>query len=58
MVTGESFYSTMDFNMFIKVSLLGEAEFTVIMWALVWSFIGMDPQVVEEIVPFSESFSA
>lgn len=56
--TRKPFDSSMDFNMFVKISPLSKAELTVFHWALVRSFIGMDPQMVKEVVPFSESLSA
>jgi hypothetical protein len=49
--------STVDFNVFIKVCSLGKAEFTAIYWALIRSLIGMDSEVIEEVVPFSECFT-
>lgn len=51
-------YSSMHFNMFIKVSPLGEAEFAVRVGAGVGSFIGVDAEMVKEVVPLAEMFPA
>lgn len=55
-VTAESFYSTMDLNVLVQISSLCEAEVAVRNRAHIGSFICMDSQMVEEIVPFSKPF--
>lgn len=57
-VTPEALYASMYFNMLVEVGSLGEAESTVLEGAHVRALIGMDAQVVEEIVPFTEPFVA
>jgi hypothetical protein len=44
--------------MFIKVSSLCKAEVAVRLRAGVRPLIGVDPQVIKEIMPFSEMFTA
>lgn len=51
-------YSAMDFNMFVQVGSLSEAEFAVREGALVGALVSVDAQVVEEIVPLAEMFPA
>ena len=58
MGTAESLYSAMNFHMLVEVGSLSETEAATLMWTSVGSFISMDPQVIEEVVPFSEAFSA
>lgn len=50
----ESFFSRMNFQMFVQIGFLCEAESTILEGARVRLLVGMDPQVVKEIVPFSE----
>lgn len=52
--TSESFYSSMHFHMLVQVRPLGERESTVREWTAVWSLIGVNSKVIEEIVPLSE----
>lgn len=53
----KSFNSSMHFHMFIQIRSLSEAESTVGEGAAVGSFICVDPQVVEEVVPLPEMFA-
>ncbi len=55
---GEPFYSSMDFNMLVQVGSLGEAELAAINWALIGSLVGVNPEMVEEVMPFPECFPA
>jgi hypothetical protein len=57
-VTPEALYASMYFNMLVEVGSLGEAESTVLEGAHVGALIGVNAQVVEEIVPFTEPFVA
>ncbi len=50
----ESLFPNMDLNMFIEVGFLGKVLRAVVIWALVWSLLSVDSEVVEEIVPFPE----
>ncbi len=58
MRTFEPFYSSVHFDVFIEVGPLGEGELAVLVGALVGPFVGVNPEVVEEVVPFAEGFSA
>ena len=53
----ESLHSSMNLYMFVKVGSLGETVSTVNVWTIVWSFIGVNSKVVEEVVPFAEMLS-
>ena len=44
--------------MLVQVGFLGEAEVASLVPALVWLLVRVDPQMVEEVVPFSEHFAA
>ena len=57
MRTSKSFDASMHLDMFIQVRPLGEAESTFWEGAYIRSLIGMDPQMVKEIVPFPEMFA-
>lgn len=48
----------MYFDMLVEVGPLCEAESTVVEGAHVGALVGVDAQVVEEIVPFTEPFVA
>ena len=52
----ESLHSSMHLNMLVKVSSLGETVSTANVRTIVWSFIGVNSEVVEEVVPFAEMF--
>ena len=43
--------------MLVQVGFLGETEVASLELALVWLLVCVDPQVVEEVVPFSEYFA-
>lgn len=45
-------------KMLVQVGLLGERVVTTLDWAVVGPLAGVDPQVVEEVVPLSEDFLA
>ena len=49
---------SVNLNMFIEVSLLSKWWIAGMIWTYKWSFSRMDPQVVEEIMPFSEEHIA
>lgn len=55
---GESFYSSMHFNMLIEVGFLSEAVVTPFFGTDVGSLICMDSQMIKEIVPLFELFLA
>lgn len=44
----------MDFDVFVKVGFLGEVDGASLEGALVGLFVGVNPEVVEEVVPFSK----
>ena len=44
--------------MLIQIGFLGEAEIAAWVLAMVWLLVGVDPQVVEEVVPLPEDFAA
>ena len=48
----------MDLHMLVQVRFLGKAEVASLVPALVWLLVCVDPQMVEEVVPFSEHFAA
>lgn len=52
--TPESFHATVDLHMLVEIGPLSETESTVGDGARVRSFVGVDPQVIKEVVPFSE----
>ena len=56
--TFESLDSSMNLNVLVQVGFLSKAEFATWIVALVGSLIGVNPQVVEEVVPLSEVLSA
>ena len=58
MGTSKSLYATVYFYMFIEIGSLSETEGASFMRAHIRSLICVDPQVVEEIVPFPEAFAA
>ena len=58
MRTTKSLHSTMDFDMFVQISSLGKAISAPWNWALVWSFVRVNPEVIEEIMPLPKVFSA
>lgn len=57
-LTGEPLLALMDFHMLVQVRFLSESVVAVWERALVRSLLGVDSQVVEEVVPFSEHFGA
>jgi len=57
MRTAKSLDSSMNFDMFIEICSLSKAESTVREWASIRSLICVNPQMVKEIVPFSEMLS-
>ena len=57
MRTSESFHSAVNFDVFVQIRSLSEAESTIWEGAAVGSFIGMNPQMIEEIVPLSKVLS-
>jgi hypothetical protein len=57
-VTPEALHASMYFDMLVEVRSLGETESTVLEGAHIGALIGVDAQVVEEIVPFTEPFVA
>jgi len=57
-VTPKALNTSMYFDMLVEVRSLGEAESTVLERTHVGALIGVDAQVVEEIVPFTEPFIA
>jgi hypothetical protein len=58
MAAGEPFYSPVNLNMLVKVCSLSETKVAIGERTSVGSFVGMDPEVIEEVVPFPEMFSA
>ena len=48
----------MDLNVFVEIRTLGEAEGATRDWAGVGSLVGVDAQVVEEVVPLPEVLAA
>ena len=52
----KSFDSFMHFYMFVQVGSLSETKVTTSEATFIRSFVCMDPQVIEEIVPFSKVF--
>lgn len=50
----ESFHSTMHFNVLVQVRSLSETKATIGDGAHIGSLIGVDSQMVKEIVPFSK----
>lgn len=56
MVALESFGTGMHFHMFVQIGFLCKTEPAPLMLTLVGLLVGMDSQVVEEIVPFSKIF--
>jgi hypothetical protein len=54
----ESLDSTMYFDMFIEVGSLGKAKSTIRERTAVRSFVCVDSEVIKEVVPFSEMFTA
>ena len=57
-LTGKPFLALMDFHMLIQVCFLSERVGTLREGAMVGPLLGVDPQVVEEVVPFSEHLGA
>ena len=55
---GKSLLSFMYFNVFVQIGFLSEAVIASLYWAGVGSLLGVDPQVIEEVVPFAKKFSA
>jgi hypothetical protein len=56
-VTIESSFSYVELNVFVKISFLSKSLLAVLIGTLVRFLIGMDPQVIKEVMPFSEVFS-
>lgn len=54
----EPLLATVHFNMLVEVSLLSEAKLAALVGTVVGPFVGVDPQVIEEVVPFPKMFSA
>lgn len=57
-LTSESLGSLVDFQVLVQVRLLSEGVLAVWVSALVGPLLSVDPEVVEEIVPFSEHLRA
>lgn len=57
-LASESLVTSVDLNMLVKVSFLSERQTATWVVALVWSLVGVDTEMVKEVVPFSEHFSA
>ena len=58
MEAGKALVTLMDLNMLVQVSLLCEGKATAWEVALIRSFVCVNSEVIEEIVPFSEHFAA
>jgi hypothetical protein len=54
----ESLDSFVDLQVLVQISFLSEALVTVLEWAVVGSGVGVNHQVVEEIMPFPEGLPA
>jgi len=57
-VTPEALHSPMYLDMLVEVGSLGEAEAAVFEGAHIGALVGVDAQVVEEVVPFTEPLIA
>lgn len=53
-VAKEPLLSLVDLHVLVQVGFLGEAEVASLKLALVGLFVGVNPQMVEEVMPFSE----
>lgn len=56
--TSESLLSLMDFHVLVKVSLLSEGMTTLWESAFIRPLLGVDSEMVEEVVPFPEDLGA
>jgi hypothetical protein len=57
-LASKSLVAQMDLDMLVQIRFLGEAHAAFIVGAVVRLLICVDPQVIEEIVPFSKVFAA
>ena len=58
MRTFEALDAAMNFDVLVQICLLGEAESAAWVVAFIGALVSVDPQVVKEIMPFSEVLSA
>jgi hypothetical protein len=56
-MTPESFDSPMNFHVLIQVGFLSKREISVVHEANVWALLGMDPQMIKEVMPLSKVLS-
>ena len=58
MTTNKNWLFLVSLKMFIQIALLCETLATSFYWADKWSFIGMNPHMVKQIMPFPKGLAA